>query len=1014
MTDECADVSATLAESRPQSAAGLAVRAANEAAAAASLQRLANEASLEAHGYEPVRRLSGSTTATVMIVQRLGIAEEHFVVKTMALRGLDTQERVRALKEIQILKSLRHENIIEYIENWWIGTGPDSGRLTVVMECADNGDLRAPVQAALAGGKPVEEVLIMSWLQQVLQGLEYVHKKNIIHRDLKAMNIFLKDTWQVCKLGDFGISTALKGSASTSGCVGTPSYMAPELVWNQRYASAVDMWAVGIVLYELMALKLPFQGTSLLALVYQIAFNELDAAPLHAADYSEELISLVVRLLNKEPNKRPSATELLSEDLLWDAFSDEAARGFALASFSKTISSPSGFFTASAALQEEADNVMGSSAAIADAGKVAMDTGTGSDWGDAFALSSSAATMEEGLYLDGAPASAAGEFSASLATQVSDLQLWEELRKTRSESDMVLPERFEELLRSIQSCPPEEAKCERGEVGSHLCGIAGAAPAQEPASEDCDLPENSVLGPPPVEEARPMSAAVSGFEAVRAANDAAAAASLQRFANEASLEAHGYEPVRRLSGSTTATVVIVQRLGLPDEHFVVKTMAMRGLEAQQRMRALKEIQILKSLRHESIIRYIESWWTGAGPDSGRLTLVMECAENGDLRVPVQAAIQGGKNLEEVLIMSWLQQMLSGLSYVHKKNIIHRDLKAMNIFLKDTWQICKLGDFGISSDLKGSDATSGCVGTPAYMAPELVWNQRYASAVDMWAVGIVLFELMALRLPFRGTSLLALVYQIAFNVLDDSPLRDAGYSQELISLVIRLLKKEPGERPSAADLLSEDLLWDAFSDEVARGFALASFSATISSPGGFFKAPTLDEEADRNMGIKRSEGVGASASAALLHQASGTGSDWGDAIALGTSGADGMAPDLLDSITGEPTAIQDSPTVNSVLATAVSDHQLWEELRKTRHESDTVQQGRLEALLAGLQRSVVQEQGSDTEHPEPGDCPEPGEGAENTSEQLGTETHDEDGASKDEDSHALVARVGLFLKRRGIH
>ena len=185
--------------------------------------------------------------------------------------------------------------------------------------------------------------------------------------------------------------------------------------------------------------------------------------------------------------------------------------------------------------------------------------------------------------------------------------------------------------------------------------------------------------------------------------------------------------------------MVVHRLGLPARQFVVKAMALRGLDAQGRLRALKEIQILKSLRHESIIEYIESWWIGAGPDSGRLTLVMECAENGDLRVPVQAAGQSGKHLEEVLVLSWLQQMLKGLDHVHQKEIIHRDLKAMNVFLKDTWRTCKLGDFGISTALESGKSASGCVGTPAYMAPELLWNQRYASAVDMWAIGVVLYN-----------------------------------------------------------------------------------------------------------------------------------------------------------------------------------------------------------------------------------------------------------------------------------
>lgn len=343
--------------------------------------------------------------------------------------------------------------------------------------------------------------------------------------------------------------------------------------------------------------------------------------------------------------------------------------------------------------------------------------------------------------------------------------------------------------------------------------------------------------------------------------------------------------MRRLGGSTTATVMVVHRLGLPSQQFVVKAMALRGMDAQGRLRALKEIQILKSLRHECIIEYIESWWVGAGPDSGRLTLVMECGENGDLRVPVQAASQTGRHLEEVLILSWLQQMLRGLQHVHQKEIIHRDLKAMNIFLKDTWRTCKLGDFGISTALKSGKSASGCVGTPAYMAPELLWNQRYASAVDMWAIGVVLYELMALRLPFAGSNVLSLVYQIAFNSHEDEPLRNAGYSMALIELVARLLDKDPSRRPSAAELLSEASLWDAFSFEAAVTLATASFNQSLSSRE--LSAARLSEGVDAPMpGIN----------VVPVQAMSGTDSEWGDAMALLGSVADQVG---LDSITGLP-------------------------------------------------------------------------------------------------------------------
>ena len=799
---------------------------------------------------EPVRRLGGSTTATVMVVNKLDLPEQQFVVKAMALRGMDEQERRRALQEVKILKSLTHECIIEYIDFWWVGAGVDSARITFVMECGENGDLRVPVQAASQSGRYIEEVLILSWLQQMLRGLEYVHQKDIIHRDLKAMNIFLKDTWRTCKLGDFGISTAVETGKSASGCVGTPAYMAPELLWNQRYASAVDLWAIGVVLYELMALRLPFIGSNVLSLVYQIAFNNYDEAPLGMGGYSPSLIELVARFMDKDPAKRPDAAHLLAEGGLWETFSCEAAKLSATTSFNQSMSqSMSKSFSAGSVVEarHDATDTPGINAEQTRFPELA--TGTGSSWGEAIAILGSMASDAGSIYLAEQPIPAALVTAETLGSVVSNTKLWEELLRTRQDSDQISMDRFEDLLKSIGTNAP-------------------AAPPPPP--------------PPPPPQEKPQGEA----EAVaRAAENAASAASLQRMAAEISLESHGYQAVRRLGGSTTATVMVVHKLGLPEQQFVVKAMALRGMDEQERRRALQEVKILKSLTHECIIEYIDFWWVGAGVDSARITFVMECGENGDLRVPVQAASQSGRYIEEVLILSWLQQMLRGLEYVHQKDIIHRDLKAMNIFLKDTWRTCKLGDFGISTAVETGKSASGCVGTPAYMAPELLWNQRYASAVDLWAIGVVLYELMALRLPFIGSNVLSLVYQIAFNNYDEAPLGMGGYSPSLIELVARFMDKDPAKRPDAAHLLAEGGLWETFSCEAAKLSATTSFNQSMSqSMSKSFSAGSVVEarhDATDTPGINAEQ-------TRFPEPATGTGSS-----------CDMLRGMSLDSISGEP-------------------------------------------------------------------------------------------------------------------
>eukprot|EP00435_Cladocopium_sp_Y103_P019833 s3956_g4.t2 len=517
---------------------------------------------------------------------------------------MDEQERRRALQEVKILKSLTHECIIEYIEFWWVGAGPDSSRLTFVMECGENGDLRVPVQAASQSGKYIEEVLILSWLQQMLKGLEYVHQKDIIHRDLKAMNIFLKDTWRTCKLGDFGISTAVETGKSASGCVGTPAYMAPELLWNQRYASAVDLWAIGVVLYELMALRLPFVGSNVLSLVYQIAFNSYDDAPLGVGGYSPALIELVARFLDKDPTKRPDAAHLLAEGTLWETFSCEAANLSATMSFNQSMSQSQSFSSGqvgqvatvvearqdakempginaeqtrlpalvpSASLDSISGEPHDKSAVLAtetlgswvatvvearqDAKEMPginaeqtrfpdLATGTGSSWGEAIAILGSMASDAASIYgLADQPIPAALVTAETLGSVVSDAKVWEELLRTRQDSDSISMDRFEDLLKSIGNRP--------------------SAPSAPPA-------------PPQEEEPNPPRDVEAHL--ARAAEDAASAASLQRMAAEISLESHGYQAIRRLGGSTTATVMVVHRLGAPEQQFVSQEQLWDGLQ----------------------------------------------------------------------------------------------------------------------------------------------------------------------------------------------------------------------------------------------------------------------------------------------------------------------------------------------------------------------------------------------------------------------------------------------------
>jgi NIMA (never in mitosis gene a)-related kinase len=291
------------------------------------------------------------------------------------------------------------------------------------------------------------------------------------------------------------------------------------------------------------------------------------------------------------------------------------------------------------------------------------------------------------------------------------------------------------------------------------------------------------------------------------------------------LEVHGYEAVKEISVSSHAAVLIANRRGWSDQKFVVKAFASCNADELTKNEGspLQEAMLLRGLEHPNIVKYVEAWWTSEQVTSGRLSLVMEYAEDGDLHAPRLAMRKQSGCLAEVVIGRWLRQILDALAYLHGKGVVHRDLKTSNVFLKDSWSTALIGDFGISTVLARSTFAKNCAGTPAYMSPEAVRSERFNTAVDIWSVGIILYELMTLELPFLG-SLVALIYKICCSDISEAPLRERGYSEQLITLIRRILLKDATARPTATDLLYHEF-WSTCRLDESEGAAHTACAAS---------------------------------------------------------------------------------------------------------------------------------------------------------------------------------------------
>ena len=174
-----------------------------------------------------------------------------------------------------------------------------------------------------------------------------------------------------------------------------------------------------------------------------------------------------------------------------------------------------------------------------------------------------------------------------------------------------------------------------------------------------------------------------------------------------------------------------------------------------------------------------------GLETERILIIMEYADAGDLSMVVKRQRELKQYLPESDILSWFVQIALGLQYIHKKNILHRDLKTQNIFVTSK-KLVKIGDFGISKWLSHTlDLATTAIGTPHYLSPEICRRQPYSHKSDMWSLGnnircycnvtikshchididiksasgCVLYELCSLQLAFPAPDFVSLVASI---------------------------------------------------------------------------------------------------------------------------------------------------------------------------------------------------------------------------------------------------------------
>ena len=258
------------------------------------------------HGYEIKQQIGTGSYGVVYKVQK---DNKVYVLKQIPINPNSTISQIDSVKnEAKILSSLKSKYVVEYYDSF-----EENNCLNIIMEYCEGGDLGTYTSnyQKMNSNTSLNEDFIWKVFIQICFGLYDIHKQNILHRDLKSLNIFLTKEFQV-KIGDLGVARVLQNTQYASTFIGTPLYLSPEICEEKPYNEKSDVWALGCILYEMASFKHPFNAKNQAALFLKILNGKYE--PL-STKIPIDIKKMIERLLEKNYFKRPSMKEILLSTL---------------------------------------------------------------------------------------------------------------------------------------------------------------------------------------------------------------------------------------------------------------------------------------------------------------------------------------------------------------------------------------------------------------------------------------------------------------------------------------------------------------------------------------------------------------------------------------------------------------------------------------------------------------------------------------------------------------------------
>ncbi|KAM0913256.1 hypothetical protein ACQ4PT_012274 [Festuca glaucescens] len=223
-----------------------------------------------------------------------------FAVKEVSLvdQGINAKQRIVQLEhEVSLLSRLEHDNIVQYY-----GTDKEDGKFYIFLELVTQGSL-----AALYQKYCLQDSQVSAYTRQILNGLNYLHQRNVLHRDIKCANL-LVDANGLVKLADFGLAKEMSILSQARSSKGTVYWMAPEVAKAKPHGPPADIWSLGCTVLEMLTGKVPYPDMEWTHALLKIGRGIPPKIP---NTLSEDARDFIVRCVQSNPKDRPSAAELL-------------------------------------------------------------------------------------------------------------------------------------------------------------------------------------------------------------------------------------------------------------------------------------------------------------------------------------------------------------------------------------------------------------------------------------------------------------------------------------------------------------------------------------------------------------------------------------------------------------------------------------------------------------------------------------------------------------------------------